>query len=241
MYSYAQTNIQLFNQLRIRNYSEADLKSIFKIYELTMNLFNGCYRPSGKTFIAHLIGTASILASLDVPINVVAAGLIHAAYSNGQFGDGEKGISEKKRAQLREVVGEEIEEYVARYQILLWKNKTIPTLHEGMSELSPIDRDVLLIRLANELEEYLDRGILYCGEQKLQRYIKQALVSGHLIVEMADKLGFPVLASELAKAFKEASLPAISITNPCQGIRHRSFVIPPKSLPQLVSSPDNSF
>jgi (p)ppGpp synthase/HD superfamily hydrolase len=200
MHYYAQTNIQLFNQLRREGYSHPDLSCIFKTYQLTMRLFTGSFRASGKTFIAHLVGTASILVSLHLPANVVAASLLHAAYVNGDFGDGRKGISQSKRQQVRDVVGEEIEGYVARYTSMQWNEQTIPDICDRLNSLDAIDRDVLLIRLANELEEYLDLGIIYCGDVKYQRYINH---SGHLIVKMAENLGFPSLALELERAFNE--------------------------------------
>ncbi len=88
MHSYAQTNIQLFNQLRQDGYSDADLILVRNAYELAMVLFTGRFQPSGKSFIAHVVGTASILAWLRLPAPVVAAGLLHNVYENGDFGDG---------------------------------------------------------------------------------------------------------------------------------------------------------
>jgi (p)ppGpp synthase/HD superfamily hydrolase len=172
-----------------------------------MCLFAGRFRPSGKTFIAHLVGTASILSSLRVPIEVVAAGLLHAAYIYGDFGDEDRGISEAKREQLRGVVGRRIEEYVDRYTIQPWNEKTISAICDSLDALSPIDRDVLLMRLANELEDHLDLGILYCGNVKQrQHYINR---SGAILVKIAEELGFPTLAADLAQIFRESTLAEI--------------------------------
>src|SRR5688572_20530292 len=77
VHSYAQTNIQLFNQLRGDGYSKADLGLVRDAYELAMLLFSGRFQPSGKSFIAHVVGTASILAWHRLPAPVVAAGLLH--------------------------------------------------------------------------------------------------------------------------------------------------------------------
>ncbi|HEY9297702.1 MAG TPA: HD domain-containing protein, partial [Phormidium sp.] len=194
MHSYAQTNLQLFNQLSHTGYSKAELNLIYNTYQLVMELFTGSFRSSGKTFIAHLVGTASILASLGASGKVVAAGLLHAAYSNGDFGDGKKGINNARREKIRLAVGEEVEEYIVKYTALQWNEKAISTICDGIDTLSSIERDVLLIRLTNELEEYLDLGILYCGSQKYQRYVNH---SSHLMVKMAEELGFPTLAEQL--------------------------------------------
>lgn len=226
MHSYAQTNLQLFNQLRRDGYSNTDLSCILNAYKLVMCLFTGCFRSSGKTFIAHLVGTASILSSLHVPAMVVAAGLIHAAYANGDFGDGGKGISDAKREQLRRAVGQEVEEYVAKYTAMQWNEQTIPAIRDRLDALAPIDRDVLLIRLANELEEYLDLGILYCGEVKHQQYINH---DRHLMVEMAEKLGFPTLAGELARVLRETALAEIPMELRYHCGENSSFLIAPSS------------
>ena len=108
MHTFAQTNIQLVNQLYRDRYTVAELRPIIACYELAMRLFTGRFRASGKTFIAHLIGTASILGSLRTPTSLVSAGLLHAAYATGDFGDGVQGISNSKREQVRAVVGEEV-------------------------------------------------------------------------------------------------------------------------------------
>ena len=119
MHAYAQTNVQLFNQLRSEGYSKKDLSFISDTYEFGMRIFAGFYLPSGKPFLDHLVGTASILAWLRAPVEVVAAGLMHAAYLHGDFGSARRGVTEAKREQLRRVVGNEVEEYIARYDRLL--------------------------------------------------------------------------------------------------------------------------
>ena len=66
MYRFAQTNIQLLNQMYDLGYDEQEIAAVGKSYELAMILFTGRFRGSGKTFIAHLVGTASILVSVRV-------------------------------------------------------------------------------------------------------------------------------------------------------------------------------
>lgn len=232
MHSFAQTNIQLFNQLRAEGYSSNDLSRIRDAYQLTMHLFTGAFRASGKTFIAHLVSTASILASLGVPAEVVATGLLHATYTHGDFGDGKKGISDAKREQVKRAVGKEIEEYLARYATLSWNKKTIPAIFHRFDTLNPLDRDILLVRLANELEEYLDFGIVYCGDFKHQQYINY---DGHFIVEMAEKLGFPNLAIQLAEAFKESASAEISSELCNTNDQDVSFRLAPKSYQKSLS------
>lgn len=202
--TYAQTNIQLFNQLRLNNYSENDLKYMCDIYELALQLFASRLRGSGKPFLSHLVGTASILAALQAPRNVTAAGLLHAAYIYGEFGTDERGITEAKREQIRQIVGRETEQLIADYTTLKWNKYTIPTIRDCLNTLNLHEREVLLMRLANELEDHLDLGVLYCGNAQHRReYIRSSLF---ISVEIAQKIGFPSLAADLESVFKECLL-----------------------------------
>ena len=76
--AYAQTNLQLYAQLRRANADESDLALVRRGYDLAMHLCPASFRGSGKPLLAHLVGTASILASLGQPTRVVTAGLLHA-------------------------------------------------------------------------------------------------------------------------------------------------------------------
>src|SRR5262245_13883641 len=115
MNEYAQTNLQLYTQLRRAAYTDTDLGLVRAGYDLAMNLFSASFRGSGKPLLSHLVGTASILASIGRSPAVVTAGLLHAAYALGDFGDGRFGTTDAKRARVRMAVGSEVEDLVARY------------------------------------------------------------------------------------------------------------------------------
>ncbi|MDQ2869983.1 MAG: hypothetical protein M3S32_04520 [Acidobacteriota bacterium] len=232
MHPYAQTNIQLFNQLHRQGYSSADLKSVVSAYELMTLLMTGRFRASGKTFVAHLVGTASILASLEAPSALVVAGLLHAVYTAGDFGDDRSGSSEARRERVRSVVGERAEEYISRYDGLLWTDQTIRGVSENLDSMASIERDVVLMRLANELEEFLDLGLHYSGEQR--RLKTSGSDRCDLMVGMAQKLGVPRLSEELARTIDEsasATLPAEVVST-----RNASFLLPPLSYQRLKNS-----
>ena len=201
--TYAQTNVQLFNQLKRQGYSKDDRQRVFQAYEFGMRIFSGLIFPSGKPFIDHLVGTASILASLRVPIELVAAGLIHAAYLHGDFGGFRTGVTPRNRQQVRRAVGSETEAYVVAYHRLPWISKQILALHDGVDELNSMARDVLLMRLANELEHHLDFGALYFARSERERKGHQRHIARHspLLVTMAEKLGHPSLAAEMRATF----------------------------------------
>jgi hypothetical protein len=94
-----------------------------------------------------------------------------------------------------------------------------------VSTLSQAEREVLIIRLSNELEDHLDCGVLYCGNGEQRRaYIRSPLNQS---VDMARTLGQMKLADALDEAFQEtlaAELPA-ALRNP----HDYTFVQPPLS------------
>lgn len=223
MHPYAQTNIQLFNQLRHDGYSTEDLECLFKAYALAMHLFTGRFRGSGKTFIAHLVGTASILASLRASITVVTAGMLHAAYAHGDFGAGGRRMSSAKRNELRRVIGQQAEEYIAQYTAQSWNEQTIFSTYDRLDALSPFEQSVLLIHLANELEDHLDLGMLYCSKQRQGDLTS----SGALQVKMAERLGFATLAADLAQAFQDGA--SADVPPQLRRPNHFSFTLVPRS------------
>ncbi|MGH7834256.1 MAG: hypothetical protein ACREQK_11470, partial [Candidatus Binatia bacterium] len=89
------------------------------------------------------------------------------------------------------------------YTALRWNSRTIQPVYDSFHSLAPMDRDVLLIRLANELDDLCDLGVLYClkADSKRHYYLR----FGPMLVEMAEKLGFPALAAELTRALAETA------------------------------------
>jgi len=207
---YAQTNLQLYAQMLRAAYPENDVDRVRAAYEFALPLFAGAYRGSGKPFIAHLVGTASILVSIRARMPVVVAGLLHAAYASGEFGNGWHGKASWKRARLVDAVGAEVEDLVTAYTALRWNAQTIAVIHDRLETMDGRGRDVLLVRLANELEDHLDLGVLYCSNAERRRaYVGSSL---YRCVDMAARLGFSELANALDAAFKEilsADVPAV--------------------------------
>ncbi len=223
--SYAQTNLQLFNQMRAAGYGDADLKTVRTAYDLATRLFTAKFRGSGKPLLSHLVGTASVLCAVNAPAPLLAAAVLHAAYIFGEFGDGRRGMTPAKRQIVRQAVGEEIEDLVARYEELEWTDPTIKALHARVDPLTRPERDVLLIRLANELEDHLDLGVLYCGNAQYRRdLIGSAL---NLCIDLATRIGEPGLAAELRRVFDEVLSADVPET-----LRHPNdytYLLPPTS------------
>jgi (p)ppGpp synthase/HD superfamily hydrolase len=222
---YAQTNLHLYRQLGDLGYPPTEVAAVASAYELALRLFTGAFRASGKPFLAHLTGVASILASLRARVPIVVTGLLHATYTEGEFGNGWRGVSPARRAEVRTCVGEEIEELVARYAAMTWSPRTIPGIRARVAAMPAVERDVLLVRLANELEDHLDLGVLYCGDaERRLEFMKDQLLG---CVEMAAELGFPELGDELAAAF--AAVAKAEMPPALRRTQAESFRVPPAS------------
>lgn len=194
-----QTNLQLLNQLRRAGYADDDVERIKGAYDFVSGHFAGWFRGSGKPFLAHLVGTAGILGAVRARAPVVTAGLSHAVYQLGELPAGSPGMSRATRARVQRVLGTEAEALVARYAALEWNVRALPALRGRLSTLSPEDRDVVLIRLANELDDHLDLAVLYCANAENRR--RNVAAGLRLLVEIANELGLPELASSLDRAF----------------------------------------
>ena len=225
MYAYAQTNVQLFNQLRSLAYSTEDLQIVHGAYDLGTRLFSGLYVQSGKPFISHLVGTASVLGSVHAPATLVAAGLLHSAYYRADFGRWARGLSPVNRAEVRGAVGEEVEQYVYRFATQRWSPQRIPLILDTLHERDELDRSVILMQLANEVEHYAEAGVLYrLNGDSWRRKIHRL---GPVMVDMARALDSPTLADELTRAFQDTIEPEVSEQRP--GCERYPVWIAPKS------------
>ena len=222
---YAQTNLQLFDQLRCNGYSRTDLVLVRDAYKLAMSLFSGRFQPSGKSFIAHVVGTASILASLGSPASVVAAGLLHNVYEQGDFGLGPRARSRRNRDKIRRLLGGEVEAYVGKFASLHWKSPPAQLALATPDRLEPLERNVLVIRLADYLEHLLDLEIRYYAPAVNRYYIE----SFGTAVMMARRLGLDTLVADLEKAFHDLKSAELPVQIPPGKLPSGSFVIAPSS------------
>ncbi|MCZ7527197.1 MAG: HD domain-containing protein [Acidimicrobiia bacterium] len=221
----AQTNVQLYGQLRRAGWSEGDLIRLRGAYELATVLFSGALRPSGKTFVSHLVGTASVVASLGGRPDLVLAGLLHAAYAFGEWGDGSRRVTPRRREELRRVAGDGAEQLVAGYTDLPWNASALADLRSRADGLGPAERDLVLLRLANEVEDHLDEAMGYCGtpSDEMHRPARLGEMAG-----LADALGLAPLAVALRGA--AAAAPAwAEVPSGLRRVARASASVPPRS------------
>jgi (p)ppGpp synthase/HD superfamily hydrolase len=220
-----QTNLQLFNELRAAGYPDGDVARIKAAHDFVARCFAGWFRASGKPFISHLIGTAGILGALRARTPVVVAGLSHAIFTQGELPAATARSPRLMRAQVRRELGDEAEDLVARYDALEWNARALPGLRARLPAMAPVDREVVLMRLANELDDHLDLAVLYYpNADGRQGRISSGL---RLAGDIAKDLGFLELAGSLDRAF-DATLTA-SVPSALRTSHAASYSVAPAS------------
>jgi hypothetical protein len=202
--SIAQTNLQLYNQLCGQGRSLDELITVHRAYEFLTTIYPGLYQADGKPFVAHGVGVASVLGHLGLPVEFVAAGLLHNIYGNGDFGDGRTYVlTEPRRRLVRNAVGDRIETLISRLPEFRISHDNIRALGEQLDSLDAVDRALLLIDLADWVEKYVDLGVLYFGSGE---WVTSAVADhGDMLIDFARRLDQPMLAAMLAEAFAGAA------------------------------------
>lgn len=196
----AQTTVQLFEQLRRRDYPDADLQRVRAACAAVLELFAGRMHPSGKPYVAHCTAAASTLAALGASADLVVAGLLHGAYRWGDFGSW-RVLLPLKRRHLRRHFGEPVERYVFAFHTLPWHLEAISALSDRLAGLDPARREIVLMRLVSELDNLRSRTLLYRANAEPAREVLQA--RGPILVRMAGQLGCPALRQALDVAVAE--------------------------------------
>jgi Domain of unknown function (DUF6817) len=168
---YAQSILELLHQLYVDGYGRSELRLVRDAYALAMRAFTGLVRPSGKLFMDHVVGTASVLHVVGALPAITCAGLIHSVYAHGALGRRREGISGVSRREVKAVVGAEVEQLVAGYAALRWDRGTVPVIATELTTYDAIGRGVVLMRLANEVDEHLDGGVLCLPDAERRRQL----------------------------------------------------------------------
>ena len=210
---YAQTNVQLYDQMSSTGYSSNDVATIQRAYEAMQPLFSGSFRGSGRPFLTHLVGTASILAEAEQPIAVIVAGLCHAAYEFGDFGASLRRRSSNNRQKLQQWIGLEAETLVWNYGQLEWSRDAISSYPNATS-----GKQVLIIRLANEMEDALIDNWSYSGSAKR----KSSHDTAKACRELAVRLDLTQWQDTLNELIQEQAL----LTDTAPRAANNSYVLP---------------
>lgn len=219
----AQTNLQLYQDLLGADYGREQVQSVHLAYHLALPLFAGQIRPEGRPFVCHLVGVASILAMLRAAPATVMAGLLHSAFTHGDFGNGMGEFSTRSREAVRRVVGPDVEGLVAAYARQRFDAASVRQWAADAPSMEADLRQIVVIRLANALEDALDGGLeLSAKGADERRGIKM-----EDLVNLARALGYPQLGLSLQKASTpgDAARNFASLREPHRG----TYVVGPAS------------
>lgn len=227
MRAFALTYPQLMNQAIAAGADAPALARLRVTYELAEQVADGVYRPQGEPLLCHLVRTASIVLAEGQALAVVHAALLHAVYSlRRRVGSG--GEHGARRTWLRKAVGSEVEQLVFAYDQLPWNSAARLERHVvGFAGYGQTTRRVVLMRLANELEDHLDRSAAYASADFARR--RQACRDGCLA--LARAACSPALVSELEQAFGgqlDSPLPAVVVLG-----REQGYTLRGKRWPEL--------
>ena len=148
--------------------------------------------------MSHLVGTASLLAAHGAPVQMVAAGMMHASYPFGALSADGTGITTEKRQQVASLVSPGVEYWVYLYAVFDWKGADIDLLTGNAERMVFPAGKSILIRLANDLEEYVSHSTRYIpqADDALKRWLP-------LYVEIARLLEMPQLAARVHQTIAE--------------------------------------
>lgn len=193
----AQTNLQLYRQLRAAGHSRQDLAILQRDNETACMLFGSKIRSTGRPFLCHAVGTASAALAQGASLDLVRTAFLHAAYKHGRFPDGTRGNSDAHRSWLRERTGEEVEKLVFAFSQYPFNVSIVRKLVEnGLDENQ--NKDMLLLKLCNDVDDSHDFGALLAHKP---RYGDPFYLSD--VETLSNSLGFDVCAKFFAQAKRD--------------------------------------
>lgn len=201
----AQTNVDLYRQLSALRFDDAELASVRDAYEFAVAMFGGMLRASGRPFLNHLVGTASIAAAHGASVPMVAAALVHAVYVESALGRTPVPMDAALKREVRSRFGDDVEAILDRYAELKRTKGTWDKADPAQCQLP--EAKAIVIRLANDLEDYLAGEFAYSAKRPAAIARRQ----GDYAATVAGLLGYEGLAGELieAAAEQETASPAL--------------------------------
>lgn len=186
-------------------------------HNVAMVLADGVYRAHGQPFLCHLVRTASIVLAEGQSLALVQAAMTHAAYSLGA-----SLRHRQRRHWLRTRLGADVEALVFAYDQLPWNSAERISEHvNALSSYDPTRLGAVVIRVANELEDHLDRSAAYAMEV----HARTRAAWHQPCLELARAVNSPALVEDLVEAFDsqlEPPLPASIVIRREQGYSLRT-------------------
>ena len=158
-----QTRSDLLDLATERGYEAKEVAWLANCYHVAQVLTDGGYRPCGRPFINHLAGTASVLIRYDFRIEIVGAGLLHAAYTHcPPHQAGPRATADLVCAALG---GKDsaLEKRVRAYTKRESDRGALSPQPTSPSTISVADAEITAIAAANEVDMHLNGEFRYSG------------------------------------------------------------------------------
>ena len=145
-----------------RGWQLEERKDLAHLCEVAAILMNGGYRGCGRPFVAHLIGTAGVLMRYGFHEDIVAAGLMHAAYTHcPELPPGQKSSIETV-CDVLGGAGSPLERRVRAYTRLGENLDAIASARRA-ADLSIEEAELVVLVAANEVDMALSGEYRYTG------------------------------------------------------------------------------
>jgi hypothetical protein len=195
----AQTIVQLLDQLDTIGYEPEALLKVRDAYMVAAQLFAESFRGSGRPFLAHLVGTASILAAYGANPALIAASLHHASYAHGRFPEEIRGVAAMRR-WLRRRVGDMVEGLVLAYSTL----DPQAVEPDRLDDMPIAAAQAVLIRMANAIEDRQGDHNYFDSSAWLSESNDLVQRSMPVFAAVADRLGYGAMTAILQDACARA-------------------------------------
>ena len=172
-----------------------------RVYDFAETITDGLYRPQGQPFVTHLVRTASITLAEQQPTPAVLAAMAHSSYELHRFAGSRRGpVSRRRRAEVATAVGDDVEAMIWAYHATRWRIAELDDHVRAADTYDERTRQVLVMRMANELEDLLDLAPL------LSRAERPPVGA---VAAVARKLGHDQLAAEIEEAESASATTAL--------------------------------
>jgi hypothetical protein len=195
-------------------YSMRDATVLGQGVMLAMRLSHGMYRPCGRPFLNHLIGTASVLLFYGFSIRMVLAGLLHSAFSHGAS-PATRAADEAIRKLFEQLgsVGPRVAGMVERYDQRESTYKEFLGKLTSAGDLNLQLSETLLLEAANDIDMHLSLEVAATARTDVAKgpVLDWALAS-------CEAVGVPAMARSVRQARQAIhSLPSIRFSGTVTG------------------------
>ena len=174
---------------QLEGYTRPEKKLLLEAYNLARDYHQGQKRRSGEAYITHPIAVVQILASWDVDIETLLAGILHDTIED----------TEATRDEITKLFGDSVTDLVDGVtkigHLRIQPNAIAETSTENIRKLLiAMSRDirVIIVKLADRLHNM--RTIKYLPASKQQRIAQETL---DVFAPIADRLAMGELKAEL--------------------------------------------